>query len=86
MKVGYTKDVEKKRVELIEENRHNSTWELHNGTNIVEALHKAKELGWKEDKVQVRYENIDNNITYYVEPYEKGCGCRGLLKYKDFFD
>jgi hypothetical protein len=44
-------------------------------------------MGWKDKKVQVRYvEDDGGHITYYVEPYEKGCGCKGILKYKDFFD
>lgn len=63
------------------------SWSMHETTSLVDALHTAKKLGWKEKKVQVREEEIsDGEFVYYVEPWEKGCGCRGLLRYKDFFD
>jgi hypothetical protein len=87
MKVGFTSDTEKKRVEINREKRHNKSWELLKSTNLVEAVRTARDMGWKENKVQVRYERIDaESMAYFVEPYEAGCGCRGLLKYKDFFD
>lgn len=80
MSVRFTSEAEKLRPKK-------SSWSLLETRSIVEAVHKAKELGWSDKKVQVRYERIDDDSEiYYVEPYEKGCGCRGMLKYKDYFD
>src|SRR5215203_4425212 len=73
--VEYSSEVEKRRV--------NKPWELHKTPSIVAAVRYARDNGWQDKKVQVRYSNEDG--LYYVEPYEKGCGCRGLLKYKDFY-
>lgn len=61
------------------------TWELLKTTSLVHALHKAKDLGWKDKDVQVRVES-GIETTYYVEPFEKDCGCPNILKYADFFD
>jgi hypothetical protein len=79
MKVEFTKDVEEERV-----NR--ATWDAFSSRSIVEVVHKAKELGWAEKKVQVRSEKTGKGIMYYIEPYEEGCGCMGMLRYGDFFD
>jgi hypothetical protein len=76
-KVEFSKDEEQKKL------KENKKWELYSG-GLVQTLHKAKELGWKEQKVQVRFDKNDG--LYYVEPFEDGCGCRGLLKYSDYFD
>lgn len=81
VQVEFTSEAEKKRFLA-----KNQSWAILETTNIVEALHKAKELGWKDKKVQVRYEKFDDYEMYYVEPYEKGCGCKGILKYKEYFD
>lgn len=63
------------------------TWGLLNSTSLVEALHFAKDNGWFEGRVQVRSEKTHSDvITYYVEPYEEGCGCSGILRYADYFD
>ena len=84
MNIQFTSEAERKR---LEKRTLKPTWELYSGQSIVEAARTARDLGWKHKKVQVRFEKDRNNtITYYVEPYEKGCGCKGLLKYKDFFD
>jgi hypothetical protein len=86
MKVQFTKDAEKERIAK-ESARRGATWEILKTTNLVEALHTARDMGWKEDKVQVRAERVDETTqVYYVEPYEKGCGCRGILKYKYYFN
>jgi hypothetical protein len=78
MGVMLTSEAEKKRV-------HKPSWELYSGTSIVQAVRTAKEMGWKDKKVQVRYETVDDGVEmFYVEPYEKGCGCKGILKYKDY--
>ena len=86
MRIRFTKDVEKERVEKQKETHYNSTWEYYSGTSLVEALHKARDMGWKDKKVQVRHIKSEEGITYFVEPYEQGCGCHGILKYGDFFD
>lgn len=86
MRVEFTKDAEKKRVETKDKKRHTNTWEYYSGDSIVEATRLARDMGWKEYKVQVRYVQSGDKTTYYVEPFEDGCGCRGILKYKDFFD
>lgn len=81
MKVEFTKDAEEGRI-----NPNKPTWEFLETTNLVQALHKARDMGWKENKVQVRYVKAGDITTYFVEPYEKGCGCRGILKYKEYFN
>lgn len=85
MGVELTSEFERRRVAGNKErNATKNKWELYSGTSIVQVLHKAREMGWKERRVQVRYDQ--DNELYYIEPYEKGCGCKGMLKYKDFFD
>ena len=69
-----------------EKKRAKATWNLLSTNSLVEAVHFARDNGWKDKKVQVRVERGNDYETYYVEPYEKGCGCRGLLKYKEYFD
>lgn len=84
MNIQLTSEVERKR---LEERTLKPVWEFYSGHSIVEAARTARDMGWKQKKVQVRYVEDDSGVvTYFVEPYEKGCGCRGLLKYKDFFD
>lgn len=85
MGVEFTKDVERRRVESrTARGAKEGKWELYSDDSIVRTLRKAKEMGWKEQRVQVRYDK--DNELYYIEPFEYGCGCKGLLKYKDFFD
>lgn len=81
MKVEFTQDVEKRRVQ---QNRQlqGTTWQLASTTSLVEAVRKARDLGWKDKEVQVRKEGY----TYYVEPFEKECGCPNMLKYEDYFE
>lgn len=86
MGVKFTAQAEKERIANNQARREIPKWELLETDNIVEALHFAKDAGWKEDKVQVRYVRNGDITTYFVEPYEKGCGCRGILKYKEFFN
>lgn len=81
MEIALTQQKEKQRVE-----DRKKSWELLKTTSIVQALHTARDMGWKDKKVQVRVENENGVETYYVEPYEKGCGCRGILKYRNYFD
>ena len=85
MGVEFSADAERKRIaSLKERNAAQNKWELYSSSSIVDALHTAKGMGWKEQRVQVRYDK--DNELYYVEPFEKNCGCKGMLKYKDFFD
>jgi hypothetical protein len=82
MRVELTSDVEARRI-----NDKKPTWGLFSSTSLVAAVHKAKELGWKDKKVQVRLEPpIDGIFSYVVEPYERDCNCPNMLKYSDFFD
>ena len=87
MGVELTSEAERKRIARNQERNTQEPkgkWELYSGPSIVQAVHRAKDLGWKEQRVQVRYDK--DNELYYVEPFEDGCGCRGMLKYSDFFD
>ena len=90
MSVIFTKDKEKQRVAKIYNDviskTEKSKWEFLETTNMVNALRTARDMGWKDNKVQVRYVTIGEETTYFVEPYEKNCGCRGILKYKEFFN
>lgn len=79
MKIGFTKDAEKLR---IEQQRQLTSWDLGSTTSLVEAVRQARDLGWKDKKVQVRREHL----TYYIEPFEKDCGCPNILKYEDYFE
>lgn len=82
MKMRFTKDAE---LERIEEDK--VSWELFSGTSVAKALRTARDLGWKDKKVQVRVERIgDDMLKYYVEPFEKDCSCPHMLKYSDWFD
>lgn len=82
MKFEFSSDAEKQR---LAQRNVKPKWEYLETSNIVEAVHHAKDMGWKEDKVQVRYVTRDGETTYFVEPFEKNCGCRGILKYKEYF-
>jgi hypothetical protein len=82
MGVEYSSEVEKRHVAQ----ERGKTWEYYSGPSLVEAVRDARDRGWEIKKVQVRYvRQEDNMVTYYVEPYEEGCGCKGLLKFKDFY-
>ncbi len=88
MGIRFFHDVEKERIKKEKERREKETptWELLETRSLVKALHFAKASGWKEKKVQVRYSDTEDGALYYVEPFEQDCGCRGILKYGDFFD
>lgn len=65
-------------------------WEILKTSSLVEAVHKARDLGWAENKVQVKQFQLGINtdgpiMEYIIEPYEKDCGCASLMKYADFF-
>lgn len=87
MKINFTKDSEKERVELQRQQRESKgSWELFKSTSIATAVRVAESMGWAENKVQVKqYRIADDQMEFHIEPFEKDCGCAGLLKYKDFF-
>jgi len=78
MSARFTQQAEKERT--------SKPWEHLKTSSLVKAVHTARDMGWKERKVQVRFEDGPEGTTYFVEPYEKGCGCRGILKYRNYFD
>lgn len=82
MGVQFTADAEKERLAA-----RKRRWELLTTTSIVQALHFARDNGWKEKKVQVRSVQIDDQVVEYtVEPFEQDCSCPNILKYTDYFD
>lgn len=85
MSVEFTKDYEAKRVENEQKKRESRSWDLFNTNSLVKAVRFAKENGWAENKVQVREERHTDYSTYYVEPFESNCGCKGILRYSDFY-
>ena len=64
-------------------------WEIFKTTSLVEVVRKATELGWAQNKVQVREHQIGIDLDgcsiseYSIEPYED-CGCANILKYSDY--
>jgi hypothetical protein len=85
--IKFTRDVEKTRIEEAKKSRESkNTWEYIKTSSIVEAVRKARDMGWAENKVQVKeYKVADDQVEFHVEPFERDCGCKGLLKYSDFF-
>jgi len=59
-------------------------WQICSSTNRDVIVAQAIKLGWADNKVQVRKERGLKVMWYIIEPYEEGCACRNLLKYKDF--
>lgn len=87
MSVQFTGQAEKERVEKNQERRAKPKWELLVTTSIVEALHFARDNGWQDKKVQVRFRQTDNSTyEYSVEPWEKDCTCPDILRFADYFD
>ena len=88
-KVILTNVREKERIQELQVKREGNkeSWEFIRTSSLVQALHTAKDMGWKYNKVQVRVEKIsDTEREYLVEPYEEGCGCKGILKYNQYFN
>lgn len=82
MVVEFTSEVEKRRI-----SNRSTTWELFSSGSLVQVLHKARELGWKDKKVQVRVEReAEDAMIYKIEPFEVDCGCPSMLRYEDYFD
>lgn len=87
MSVKLTQEAENDRVANAQRLRAAQTWEYLRTTSLVEAVHFARDNGWKNKKVQVKaYPINDMEIEFFVEPYEKNCHCPNLLKYSDYFD
>ena len=60
-------------------------WEYMHSENLEEAVARAIELGWADNKVQVKkYQITPSIVSYYIEPFEQDCNCPNLLKYEDF--
>ena len=67
-----------------EQNILKPTWELMHSDDLTVIIPRAIELGWSENKVQVkRYTFGPERYHYYIEPYED-CACPNLLKYEDY--
>lgn len=89
MSVMFTAEAEKRRQRLLQEGRarKSTRYELLITTNIVQALHYARDHGWGENKVQVKaYRRESDTFEYAVEPYEDDCRCPNLLRFADYFD
>ena len=82
MEVELTQDAEIRRLS----SRPKKTWALFSSTSLVQTLHKAKDMGWKDKKVQVRLERSKDSYEYFIEPFEKDCSCPNMLRYSDYFD
>lgn len=80
MGVEFTQQAEARRIKERE-----AKWEYLETTSLVKAVRTARDMGWADKQVQVRYVTIEDVTTYFVEPYEKNCGCRGILKYEDYY-
>lgn len=77
MKIQTTQQAEKERIA--------NKWEYQRG-GLVKILREARDMGWEQDKVQVRREMLDNGeFEYIIEPYEPGCGCKGKIRFQDYF-
>lgn len=86
MSVIFTGQAEQERTQRNQEAR-KGTWEFLITTSLVEAVHYARDHGWEKKKVQIRATQIDQDTYQYsVEPWEKDCKCRDILKFKDYFD
>jgi hypothetical protein len=82
MGVEFTQDAEVRRV--LEPK---PTWELFSSTSLVQALHKARDMGWKNKEIQVRAEKLGTDrMNYIIEPFERDCECPNILRYSDYFD
>lgn len=57
------------------------SWEYYKTTVYDNAIAKAKQLGWKEKRVQIRVEFQGMTAHYYIEPWEMDCVCPHILKY-----
>lgn len=72
------------------EQKRRAKWELFSSERLVETVHKARELGWADKKVQVRVSTVGlksdgtERVVYSIEPFEHDCGCSNILKYDDY--
>jgi hypothetical protein len=87
MSVELTSNVERARnAHEIGNRKRRGSWEYFSTESLVEAVRSAKSMGWGEKKVQVKAVRTGEDMfEYFVEPYEKDCGCPGLLQFEDYF-
>ena len=82
--IRFSKDVELERLKNIVKPK--PSWELLRTKSIALALHKARELDWANKKVQVRVEQVaEDMVEYIIEPFEHDCTCPSILRYEDYF-
>lgn len=61
------------------------TWEILRSYSKEEIIKSALEMGWADNKIQVKQHQINLELwEYVIEPYEEDCGCPSLLKYADY--
>lgn len=64
-----------------------TTWEYMNSDSWETITKRALELGWAENKVQIKKYYLTPEVThYYIEPYEQDCDCPNLVRYEDYAD
>lgn len=87
MSVNLTGHEEARRIYETAQKREKPRWGLYSGTSLADVLHRAKDMGWFEGKVQVRTEGTASDVTtFIIEPHETDCNCPSILKYADYFD
>lgn len=59
-------------------------WEYTHSEDLDYIIEEAIRMGWKNNEVQVKRYQHDGKHVFYIEPYEEGCTCPGLLKYDDY--
>lgn len=63
------------------------SWTLFSSPDIIETLKRAKDMGWEDNKVQVRaYQTTEGFWEFHIEPYEEDCNCSHLIRYDPNFD
>jgi hypothetical protein len=90
--VLFTAEAEKMRQVYAQERRvatppKKASYELLTTVSLAEAVHFARDNGWKDKKVQVKAFRMNaDEMEYTVEPFEKDCNCPNLLRYEDYID
>ena len=55
-------------------------WEIERSLDKDYIIRLAYELGWLENKVQVKKYDVGIRTYYAIEPFEEDCHCPGLVK------
>jgi hypothetical protein len=55
-------------------------WEIFSSTELDITAARAVELGWAENKVQVR-KTLHDDVRYYMIELYDGCDCPMMVKY-----